>query len=368
MASRSVGTAAHKVAKGDWVQVHYTGKLDDGTQFDSSRERDPLEFVVGDGMVIAGFDQAVSGLEVGETRTSRIEPANAYGEWSENMTAKLERSRLPEQLKDIALGTALQLNNGMRAVVTEVGTDTITLDANHELAGKHLNFDVELMKVVPQAKMKKALFGAGCFWSVELAYQRQPGVVTTTVGYSQGKASVPGSLISEKFREKGLERRERTDTMIVTDPNSFRKTESHRRSHTFLSQTENPTYDDVCTGESGHNEVVLCTYNEDEVSYKDLLRVFFSKHDPTTLNRSGADVGTQYRSGIYYFDEEQKAIAEAYIAEEQAKYKDKIVTELEPAATFYRVRLGFFAWMLILFKLLQNHELKPQIRRYQLLL
>ena len=102
-------------------------------------------------------------------------------------------------------------------------------------------------------------------------------------------------------------------------------------------KVENPSYRDVCTGATGHAEVVQVTYDPLEISYRDLLGVFFSIHDPTTLNRQGADVGTQYRSAIYYHNEEQKAAAEGMIGELTAQklWPNSIVTEIAPYTKFY---------------------------------
>src|SRR5262249_46928127 len=108
--------------------------------------------------------------------------------------------------------------------------------------------------------MKKAMFGAGCFWGVEATFRRVPGVIGATVGYAGG-------------------------------------------------HTKDPTYKDVCTDRTGHAEVVQLEYDPAQVSYEQLLEVFFMSHDPTQLNRQGPDIGTQYRSVIFYHDEEQKAEA-----------------------------------------------------------
>ncbi|KAL3678082.1 hypothetical protein R1sor_021038 [Riccia sorocarpa] len=99
--------------------------------------------------------------------------------------------------------------------------------------------------------------------------------------------------------------------------------------------TENPTYEEVCTGKSGHVEAVLVEYNPAEVTYEQLLDVFWKKHDPTQLNRQGNDVGTQYRSGIYYHTPEQEAAAKASLQEWEAKLGGKFQTEVLPAKTFY---------------------------------
>jgi len=133
---------------------------------------------------------------------------------------------------------------------------------------------------------KVATFGAGCFWGVEAAFRRLDGVTKTRVGYTGGTL-------------------------------------------------ENPTYEDVCSHTTGHAEVVEVTYDPERVSYEDLLQVFWRKHDPTQFNRQGWDVGDQYRSAIFFYDEEQRAAAEASKDREQASLSRPIVTEITPAETFY---------------------------------
>ncbi len=135
---------------------------------------------------------------------------------------------------------------------------------------------------------EKAMFGAGCFWGVEAAFRQLPGV-TTVVGYCGGAK-------------------------------------------------DNPTYEDVCTGQTGHAEVVQIEFEPAAVSYDELLAVFWKCHDPTTLNRQGPDIGTQYRSAIFYHDEQQQAAAEASKTKLNTtnRFMAPIVTEITPAATFYR--------------------------------
>lgn len=135
---------------------------------------------------------------------------------------------------------------------------------------------------------EQAIFGAGCFWCVEAVFQRVPGVVKVESGYSGGSI-------------------------------------------------KNPTYREVCSGLTGHAEVCKLTYNPAQVSFETLLAVFWQTHDPTTLNRQGADVGTQYRSAIFYTSEKQKELAEKYKAELSASgaFKDPIVTEISPLANYY---------------------------------
>ena len=138
-------------------------------------------------------------------------------------------------------------------------------------------------------KMEKAMFAAGCFWGVEAAFGKVKGIKETVVGYSGG-------------------------------------------------DFKNPTYEDVCSGKTGHAEVVQIVYDPQEVSYEDLLNVFWNCHDPTTLNRQGPDVGAQYRSAIFYYTPEQKAAAEASKEKltQSKKFKRPIVTQILPAKTFYR--------------------------------
>jgi peptide-methionine (S)-S-oxide reductase len=139
------------------------------------------------------------------------------------------------------------------------------------------------------SQLEKATFGAGCFWGVELAFRQVRGVTDATAGYLGG--TLP-----------------------------------------------NPTYEDVCTGRTGHAEVVEVTYDPSKVSYEDLLNVFWSSHDPTTLNRQGPDRGTQYRSAIFYHTEAQKqaAVASKDRWNQSGRFANPIVTEITPASTFYR--------------------------------
>jgi peptide-methionine (S)-S-oxide reductase len=138
-------------------------------------------------------------------------------------------------------------------------------------------------------QLEKATFGAGCFWGVEVAFRKVPGVTATAAGYLGG--NLP-----------------------------------------------NPTYEDVCTGRTGHAEVVEVTYDPSKVRYDDLLDVFWTSHDPTTLNRQGPDRGTQYRSAIFYHNEAQQTAATASKDRwsGSGRFPNAIVTEITPASTFYR--------------------------------
>lgn len=136
--------------KGDRVKVHYTGKLQDGTVFDSSVDRDPLEFTLGDGNMIKGFDSAVQGLQKGEKVTAEIPSAEAYGDKKEDMFVEVPKSEVPENIKPV-VGQQLQVQqaNGqaMPVVVAEITEEKIVLDANHPLAGKDLTFEIELVEI-----------------------------------------------------------------------------------------------------------------------------------------------------------------------------------------------------------------------------
>jgi len=139
-----------KAKKGDIVKVHYKGTLTSGEQFDSSEGRSPLEFKVGAGQMIAGFDSAIPGMEVGEKKTITIAPGDAYGEKNEEAIIEFPKSNIPANMK-LEPGMKLQLRNEaghpVPVIVTEVKDDIIILDANHELAGKELIFDIELVEI-----------------------------------------------------------------------------------------------------------------------------------------------------------------------------------------------------------------------------
>ncbi len=140
-----------KAKKGDKVKVHYTGKLTDGTVFDSSAQRDPLEFVLGGGMVIAGFDQGVEGLSVGESITVTIAPEHGYGPHRPEMLLVIPRAQFPAHLS-AQVGDKYQVPDPTGRVsvltVTDVNEENVTLDANHELAGKDLIFEIELIEIL----------------------------------------------------------------------------------------------------------------------------------------------------------------------------------------------------------------------------
>lgn len=145
-----------QVKSGDKVRVHYHGKLRSGETFDSSQGREPLEFTVGSGQVIKGFDNGVMGMQVGDKRTVEINVDDAYGQKSEEMIVEFPRNQFPPDL-DPQIGMQLMMNNGsgqsFPVSVTEVKEESVILDANHPLAGEDLIFDIELVEIVPTSKI-----------------------------------------------------------------------------------------------------------------------------------------------------------------------------------------------------------------------
>ncbi|MGB5451681.1 MAG: peptidylprolyl isomerase [Sedimenticolaceae bacterium] len=140
-----------KPQAGDTVRVHYTGTLEDGTQFDSSRGADPLEFAMGQGQLIAGFEMAVAGLAPGESVTVTLAPEEAYGESDAGMVQEVPRRMMPEGV-ELEPGMVLQGQSDEGQVdnftIVSLTEETVTLDANHPLAGKSLTFDIELVEIV----------------------------------------------------------------------------------------------------------------------------------------------------------------------------------------------------------------------------
>ena len=141
----------NQAKKGDKVKVHYHGKLTNGETFDSSSGREPLEFEVGSGSVIKGFDEGVAGMQVGEKKTINIPVDEAYGPRSDDMLIEFPKDRLPEDMK-LEQGMEVMMSNGtgqnIPVVITEIKDDCVILDANHPLAGEDLIFDIELIEIV----------------------------------------------------------------------------------------------------------------------------------------------------------------------------------------------------------------------------
>ena len=143
-----------KAKHGDRVRVHYTGSLDDGTLFDTSRERAPLEFTLGEGQLIKGFELAVDGMSAGETKTVTIPAVEAYGPHREELVNDLPRSKIPPEI-ELNAGLQLEAQNpdgqAVRFVVAAFDADTVTLDGNHPLAGQDLTFEIEVVEILSAA-------------------------------------------------------------------------------------------------------------------------------------------------------------------------------------------------------------------------
>lgn len=141
---------AQAAQSGDTVKVHYTGKLQDGTVFDSSEGRDPLEFIIGSGSLIEGFEQAVVGMTPGEAKTVQIASAEAYGPRHEEMVQEIERTAIPSDI-DLDVGVRLQASQEdgppVLLTVVEMSESTVTVDANHPLAGEDLTFEIDLVEI-----------------------------------------------------------------------------------------------------------------------------------------------------------------------------------------------------------------------------
>jgi len=136
---------------GDKVKVHYTGKLENGEVFDSSKDRQPLEFEIGGGNVMPGVEKGIIGMEIGDTKSIQIPPEDAFGPWRRELLVDLKRNEFPENM-NLTVGQKLQMRHmdgdPLSLIITDVNEDTVTLDANHPLAGKTLVFDVELIGIV----------------------------------------------------------------------------------------------------------------------------------------------------------------------------------------------------------------------------
>ena len=139
-----------KAKDGDTVKVHYTGKLEDGTTFDSSKDREPLELTIGAGNIIPGFQKGVIGMEKGGSKTITIPPEEAYGHVQDGLIAKVKKENFPEKITPV-IGEQLQLRqqdgNVVNVIIKEIEEDMVTLDANHPLSGKTLIFDIELVEI-----------------------------------------------------------------------------------------------------------------------------------------------------------------------------------------------------------------------------
>ena len=176
------------------------------------------------------------------------------------------------------------MNRCANLIVSKLLLLTITFFGIGTIVGKNKNINIGQSNIEP--KTQTALIGGGCFWCTEAVFEKITGVVEVISGYAGG-------------------------------------------------EIKNPTYKEICTGETGHAEVIKIIFDPALTSFAKILEVFGAAHDPTTLNRQGADVGTQYRSTIMYLSEEQKKIATDWKKKLSDKFVDPVVTEIVPAPTFY---------------------------------
>ncbi|CAN0427497.1 unnamed protein product [Pylaiella littoralis] len=273
------------VAKGDVAGVEYSLKTEDGAPFETRFDQGRVKLVVGGGGYAPFLHDAVLQMEPGEEKKVTVPPKDAFGEYDPELTATLGMDSAPG---DISVGTVLQLWTGQKATVTEITDENFKIDWNPEQAGTSLVMDVKVLEATAaESTLKTATFAGGCFWGLELAFQRAKGVVSTKAGYSQGAV-------------------------------------------------KKPSYSEVCSGKTGHTEAVQVMYDPSEITYENLLRIFFDRHDPTQANGQGNDKGTQYRAGVYFHDDQQREAAEKFFAEEMATRRlKKMATELEEVREFY---------------------------------
>lgn len=276
------------ITDGDYVDLQFSikhattleGVPADLAVFDEGRVR----LVVGNGFVPAVHDCVTQMTTLKEPRVFDI---FAFGDKDlRKGPVDVPAAAAPPGLKQ---GDMVRLVSGVTARVVAVTSDAVTIDANHPLAGEPLKLEMTLFQVLDKKKLETAVFAGGCFWGLELAYQREPGVCATWVGYAQG-------------------------------------------------QLENPSYQAVCSGTTGHTEAVKVLFDPDLVSYDRLCDLLFDRlgENRYAFNRVGNDIGTQYRHGIYFQSPQQETQARAAFERAQAFNPDRnVVTEVLPAERFW---------------------------------
>jgi peptide-methionine (S)-S-oxide reductase len=262
----------------DYVKVDLS-ITKDGSIVETPFDQGICSFVIGGGRFFPQLNSIAETAAVGET----VKFVSSVADFDPQLTANIPRENAPGGLR---IGDIVKMSNGMSVRVSDITDEFISIDGNPPLAGQDLNFEMKILERHPNTFLSQATFAAGCFWGLELAFQRVSGVAYTAVGYTHG-------------------------------------------------QQDDPSYEDVCSGETGHAEAVTLLYNPAEVSYDELLNVFWSRHDPTQLNGQGNDIGTQYRGGIYYHTEEQKAAAVISMAGLQDTLGKPLATELLASTKFW---------------------------------
>ena len=290
-----------KPTKGDIVTVDWTleprGDFVAEPLFDTAGQ---ISFVLHGGNYLPGLHELIATMKPGEAVENVVLDAG-WGERREDLVVKMPRQDNLDMSK-IAVGTELMLANGLRCVVTEVGEEDFTIDANPPLAGASYSANVKLVSVEEgptkllyreddgdeeekqTGRYDVATFALGCFWGGELEFMCVPGVVGTKVGYTQG-------------------------------------------------EKENPAYKEVCSGTTGHTEAIQIVFDPSVVSYEKLVHIAMDRLDDNKYleNQVGNDRGTQYRHGIYYHTSEQREIAQKILN----TFGEHCKTELEQATVFY---------------------------------
>jgi peptide-methionine (S)-S-oxide reductase len=282
-------TSRKRARRGDVVTIDFKLTPVDGfvplPLFDSSGE---ISFVLGWGNYLPGLHDLVETMKVGQERHDVILDAG-WGSRNRNLVVKISKNKLTA-VKDhsrIKVGTILHLQGGIQVEVIQVMEDSIVVDANPPLAGASYSCDVKLLAVESiDSRYEAATFALGCYWGGELAFMRVPGVVGTKVGYTQG-----------------IQR--------------------------------NPTYEQVCTGETKHREAVHVVFDPSIVTYESLARIALDRLAWTTLDFQLSKLFNndviQYKHGFYYHSEEQRVIAQELLGKDNNKYH----VELLAAAEFY---------------------------------
>ena len=256
--------------------------------FDTKGE---VVFQLGAGGHLPGLDELIQGMTVGEVREN-VNIDAGWGSKNPDAIATIPLDNIDENVRtNLKVGIELYLQGGQKVRVTDVTDATFTIDANPPLAGATYKCkSVNLVDVIDAGKLETATVALGCFWGGELAYMREPGVIATKVGYTQG----------EKL---------------------------------------NPTYKEVCSGTTGHTEAIQIIFDPSIVSYERILKLGMERLGDSKylLNQVGNDRGTQYRHGIYYHSDEQLEIAEKILGTIEPRVSDgeSCKTELKEASTFY---------------------------------
>ena len=286
----ATATGEHPIKSGDHIRIHYTLSTTNGLPLDGSEltfDTEEVDLVVNAGGFIPPLHNALNGASLTVNKPETLTLTTPFGERDPRLgPIPVPAANAPPGMQP---GDRAGLSNGATARVISVTDEKVVIDANHLYAGEDLTLTVTLLEPPNHRALDEATFAAGCFWGVELAYQREPGVVRTEVGYAQGS-------------------------------------------------DEAPTYEAVCSGVTGHTEAVRVRYDPSRVSYERLCDLLLDRlgENRYALNRVGNDQGTQYRHGIYFADDTQQATAEAVIAREQQRDAGRpIVTEVEKVAKYY---------------------------------